>query len=162
MSLVTLKSITNENWRESLGLSVKKEQQRFVASVTPPAAIALAKAYIRPGGMVVEPYAIYHWEQMVGYFNLHYIPNSKEDFWIYHFFIDQRFQQKGLGTSTFSVLINHLKENHPSCERIKLTVHPDNHAGMKFYKRLGFRDDHFLTDGQLNYSLSLRDYKAGN
>ncbi|WP_242218500.1 hypothetical protein [Bacillus cereus group sp. BfR-BA-01380] len=47
MSQVNMKGITSENWQEALGLSVNTEQQKFVAVVTPPVAIALAKAYIK-------------------------------------------------------------------------------------------------------------------
>ncbi|MFC4620203.1 hypothetical protein ACFO4N_15940 [Camelliibacillus cellulosilyticus] len=66
MSHISLRKITFENWREALKLSVTPEQQQYVAAVTPPVAIALAKAYVRPGGKMVEPYAIYHFNQMVG------------------------------------------------------------------------------------------------
>ena len=82
MSRVSLKLITSENWREALELSVDAQQQKFVAAVSPPVAIALAKAYIRPNGMMVEPYGIYDQHNMVGFLNLHYSPDSKDDFWI--------------------------------------------------------------------------------
>ena len=39
-------------------LSVHPEQQRFIADHEPIAAIALAKAYIRPDGLVWLPYVI--------------------------------------------------------------------------------------------------------
>lgn len=66
MSQVSFKKITSENWREALGLSVNIEQQEFVAAVTPPVAIALAKAYIRPDDRIIEPYGIYNQQKMVG------------------------------------------------------------------------------------------------
>jgi hypothetical protein len=46
MAQVELKSIAEDNWREALTLAVGPDQQDFVASVRPVAAIALAKAYI--------------------------------------------------------------------------------------------------------------------
>lgn len=153
MSQVILKKITSENWREAIELSVSVEQQRFVASVTPPAAIALAKAYIRPDGRIVEPYGVYKQNQMVGFFNLHYTPASKEDYWLFHFFIDQRFQRKGIGAETINALINFIKEIHPNCHRIRLTVHPENDAGLKFYTKLGFTSENILTYGEPTYSI---------
>lgn len=153
MSQVTLKRITSENWREALELSVNVEQQEFVAAVTPPVAIALAKAYIRPDGRIVEPYGVYHQHKMVGFFNLHYTPNSKEDYWLFHFFIDKRFQRRGLGSASIDVLLKHIKNDHHSCHRIRLTVHPDNDAGKKFYTRLGFTDDNILSYGEPTYSI---------
>lgn len=153
MSQVSLKIITAENWREALELSVNVEQQEFVAAVTPPVVIALAKAYVRPDGMMVEPYGVYDQHSMVGFLNLHYSLDRKEDFWIFHFFIDKRFQRKGLGSAGIKVLIKHIKDTHPSCQRIRLTVHPGNDAGRKFYTGLGFSDDNILTYGEPTYSL---------
>lgn len=153
MSQVNLKRITSENWREALRLSVNIEQRKFVAAVTPPVAIALAKAYIKPDDRLVEPSGIYHQNKMVGFFNLHYTPDSKEDFWLFHFFIDKRFQRKGLGSAAMEVLIKHIKGTHPSCHRIRLTVHSENDMGKNFYTGLGFTDDHILTYGELTYSL---------
>ncbi|MEH7111744.1 hypothetical protein V7124_05090 [Neobacillus niacini] len=69
MSEICIRLISSDNWREALELSVHDEQQRFVASVNPPVAIALAKAYIRPGGKMVESYGIYNQNKMVGFFN---------------------------------------------------------------------------------------------
>jgi diamine N-acetyltransferase len=59
ISKVELRKINSGNWREALGLSVFDDQLKFVASVSPPVAIALAKAYIRPDGRTVDPYGIY-------------------------------------------------------------------------------------------------------
>ena len=156
MSQVRMKKITTENWREALELSVDTEQQKFVAAVTPPVAIALAKAYIRPNGKTVEPYGIYDQHQMVGFFNLHYSPGSSDDFWIFHFFIDQRFQGRGLGTEGMKALIQHITDTHSSCRRIRLTVHPENEAAEKFYTKLGFTNDNTLTDGEPTYSFCVR------
>ncbi|WQI95321.1 GNAT family N-acetyltransferase, partial [Rossellomorea vietnamensis] len=70
MSEIHIKLISSDNWRDALELSVHDEQQKFVASIHPPAAIALAKAYIRPDGRMIEPYGIYHQSKMAGFFNL--------------------------------------------------------------------------------------------
>ncbi|PEA82641.1 GNAT family N-acetyltransferase [Bacillus pseudomycoides] len=155
MSQVTLKKITSDNWREALTLSVNIEQQKFVSEVTPPVAIALAKAYIRPDDRMIEPFGIYHNEKMVGFFNLHYELDCQKDFWLFHFFIDKGYQRKGFGATAINELINHLKIVHPSCHRIRLTVHPENDSGQKFYSNQGFTDDEILTYGELTYSLYL-------
>lgn len=89
---IELKKINARNWREAMELSLHPEQEKFVASVSPPVAIALAKAYIRPDDKIVEPYGIYDQNQIGGFLNLHYTPESKDDYWIFHFFIDKRFQ----------------------------------------------------------------------
>lgn len=155
MSHVNLKKITSTNWRGALNLSVNIKQQKFVSEVTPPVAIALAKAYIKPDDRMIEPFGIYHNEKIVGFFNLHYEPDCQKDFWLFHFFIDKRYQRKGFGGAAMKVLINHIKTIHPSCHRIRLTVHHENDSGQKFYSNLGFTDDEILTYGEQTYSLYL-------
>src|SRR5579859_4887730 len=109
MPTISLKEISRANWREALTLSVKAEQQHFVADYAPVAAIALAKAYIRPDGLIWVPYAIYADTIMVGFTMLAYEPNSSDQYWIYHFFIDQRYQGQGYGTEALEVLITMIK-----------------------------------------------------
>ncbi|MBM7585574.1 diamine N-acetyltransferase [Bacillus pakistanensis] len=153
MSKIELRKINSENWREALELSVYAHQQKFVAAVTPPVAIALAKAYIRPDGKIVDPYGINYQNNMIGFFNLHYTPDSKEDYWLFHFFIDKKFQRNGFGSDSIKELMKHLKQTHPSCNRLRLTVHPENEAGKLFYHNLGFIEDHILTYGEPTYSI---------
>ena len=59
MNGLSLQEVTRENWRATLGLAVFPEQQRFIADYAPITAVALAKAYVRPGGLVWVPYAFY-------------------------------------------------------------------------------------------------------
>ncbi|KZZ84152.1 GNAT family N-acetyltransferase [Bacillus sp. SJS] len=141
---IEIKRINSSNWREALELSVHDEQQKFVASVHPPVAIALAKAYIRPGGKMVEPYGIYNHGTLSGFFNLHYTPESAEDYWIVHFFIDKKYHRQGLGTKALKEIVKHIEHNHPQCTRLQLTVHPENKAGKEFYLKFGFSEDHVL------------------
>ncbi|MGM0853490.1 MAG: GNAT family N-acetyltransferase [Bacillota bacterium] len=155
MSEINIKLISSDNWRDALELSVHDEQEKFVASIHPPVAIALAKAYVRPGGKVVEPYGIYHHNKMVGFFNLHYTPGSNDDYWLFHFFIDKRFQRNGLGSKTLNELIRHIKSTHPSCNRLNLTVHPENEAGRSFYLKFGFSEDNILTFDEPTFSISI-------
>ncbi len=101
MPTITLREITRENWRAALSLAVHPEQQRFTADHTPIAAIMLAKAYIRPDGLVWIPYAIYAAEEIVGLIELAYEPDSQEQYWVYHFFIDHSQQGQGYGKAAF-------------------------------------------------------------
>ena len=52
MDELSLHEVTRENWHTALHLAVYPEQQRFIADYVPIAAIALAKAYVRPGGLM--------------------------------------------------------------------------------------------------------------
>jgi diamine N-acetyltransferase len=155
MSDISIKLISSDNWREALELSVHDEQQKFVASINPPVAIALAKAYIRPGGKMVEPYGIYNQNKMVGFFNLHYTPDSKDDYWLFHFFIDKRFQRNGLGSKALNELIRNIRYNHPACNRLYLTVHPENEAGKLFYLKFGFSEENKMTFDEPTFSIMI-------
>jgi len=93
---------------------------------------------------------------MVGFFNLHDTPGSTEDYWLFPFFIDKSYQRNGFGAAAIEELCRHLKENQPDCQLTRLTVHPENDAGVKFYTTLGFTDDHVLTYGEPTFSRCLR------
>src|SRR5260370_7114796 len=98
MNELSLREVTQENWRATLGLAVFPEQQRFIADYVPIAAIALAKAYIRPGGLVWVPYAFYAATEMVGFTELAYEPRTPHNYSIFPFFIYHPYQARGYAT----------------------------------------------------------------
>src|SRR5690348_3132082 len=97
MSDVAWREVTLENWQEALRLAVRPDQLRFIADYQPIAAIALAKAYLRPGDRTWTPYALYRdvHADMVGFTVLSYQPGSSDDCWIFHYFIDWHEQGRG-------------------------------------------------------------------
>ena len=151
-----LSEVTHANWRETLKLTVHPEQQRFVADYVPIAAIALAKAYIRPGGLVWTPYAFYTETDMVGFAVLAYEPESSENYWLRHFFIDQRYQGKGYGKQALRLFLEFVKDNHARCQALQLTVHPENFHAQRLYKSLGFQPTGAEVDEEPVYKLTLR------
>ena len=151
-----MREITRENWRATLSLAVHPEQQRFIADYAPIAAIALAKAYIRPDGLVWLPYAIYAAEELVGLIELAYEPNSRDQYWVYHFFIDHVQQGKGYGKAAFQAFIRQIREQHQHCRQLNLTVHPENSRAQQLYTSLGFQPDGRELSGEPVYSLSIR------
>jgi diamine N-acetyltransferase len=138
LQVLSIQEVTRENWRATLELSVYPEQQRFIADYVPIAAIALAKAYIRPGGLVWVPYAFYANDGMVGFTELAYEPGSLEDYWIFHFFIDHRYQRQGYGKGGPHIFLQFIKDHHPQCQAIQLTVHPENDHAKHLYTSAGF------------------------
>src|SRR5215213_2507994 len=105
MPSITIRDIRAQNWRATLALSVHPDQQRFIADHAPIAAIVLAKAYVRPDGLVWAPYAIYAGAEIVGMFALVYDPGSPDQYWVYHFFIDRLQQGQGYGKAALRALI---------------------------------------------------------
>jgi len=139
MAEISLREVTRDNWRDTLLLSVHPDQQRFIADYTPIAAIALAKAFVRPGGLVWAPYAIYADAEMVGFAELAYVPNSPDQYWVYHFFIDRSHQGKGYGSAALRAFVQMIGEQHPCCRAIQLTVHSENQRAQRLYTGAGFR-----------------------
>ncbi len=138
MTVVTLRDITRENWREALQLSVRPDQQRFVADYAPIVLIGLAKAYVRPLGLVWMPYAIYAGHEMVGFLELAMDRSTSDQYWLYHFFIDQRYQGQGIGKKALAAFIEDVERSYPQCRCINLNVQDDNIAAQRLYTSAGF------------------------
>lgn len=152
---ITLHPIDRQNWRAALALGVRPEQQRFVAGYQPIAAIVLAKAYVRPGGLVWAPYLLYAAQEPVGLVALTYAPDSTDNYWINHFFIDQHYQERGYGQQALAALLAFISSQHPHCTRLRLTVHPENVAAQRLYRSVGFAPTDALQDDEPVYQLAL-------
>ena len=155
MTQVTIREVTRENWRATLQLAVAPDQQRFIAGYEPIALIALAKAYICPGGLVWTPYAFYADGKLIGFTELAYEPESAENYWLFHFFIDQRYQGRGYGQQALTAFIQYAKDHHPYCQAIQLTVHPQNQRAQRLYVQAGFRPTGVELDDEPVYKLAL-------
>ncbi len=151
---ITLQPITGDTWRAALDLGVDAEQQRFVADYAPVALVGLAKAYVRPGGRHWLPYSFEEDGRLVGFVQLAH-DSEPTEVWLYHFFIDQRFQGQGRGTAALGATLDHIRATHPACRRICLTVHPDNHAAQRLYHLAGYRATGAAISGEPIYCLTL-------
>ncbi|HEU4783392.1 MAG TPA: GNAT family N-acetyltransferase, partial [Ktedonobacterales bacterium] len=120
------------------------------------AAIALAKAYIRPGGMAWAPYAIYQSATMVGFFTLAYKPDTTDHSWLFHFFIDQRHQGRGYGRAAMQHIIELVGREHPQFQALHLTVHPENLTAQRLYASVGFHPAGTERWGEPVYQLPLK------
>ncbi len=156
MNELSLREVTQENWREALRLAVLSEQQRFIADYVPIASIALAKAYIRPGGLVWVPFAFYVNSTMIGFTELAYDPGSEENYWIFHFFIDHHYQGQGYGKKAIAVLLQFIKDQHAQCRSIQLTVHPENERARHLYTSAGFQPTGTEFSGEPVYKILLK------
>lgn len=139
MPEITIREVTRDNWQAALRLTVYPEQQRFIADYAPIAAIALAKAYIRPGGLTWLPYVFYADATMVGFAELAYEPGSAENYWFFHFFIDSHFQGQGYGKQALQTLLHFIKEQFVECQAMYITVHPENERAIRLYTAAGFQ-----------------------
>jgi diamine N-acetyltransferase len=153
---ITFVPVNSDNWEQTLQLSVHPDQLRFVAEYTPIAAIALAKAYIGAYEKIWLPYAIYADDQLVGFMELAYQPESQHQYWLYHFFIDQAQQGKGYGRQALAALIPFVQANYPLCRELRLSVNPENPVAQQLYIRHGFEPTGEAFDnGELVYVLDI-------
>jgi len=151
---ITLSEVNADNWREALELEVRPEQMRFVAEYAPIVAGALAKAYIRPYDLIWLPYAIYADAQLVGFMELACNPATENRYWLYHFFIDQRYQGHGYGKQALQAFIQLVQDGYPLCQEIRLSVHPENVTAVRLYSQFGFQPTGEVYDnGELVYAL---------
>ncbi len=139
MPAITVREVTRENWHDALRLAVDPTQQRFIADYVPIAAIALAKAYIRPGELTWIPYAFYANATMVGFAELAYEHGSEENYWLFHFFIDRHYQGQGYGKLALQTLIEFIKNHFAECRTIHITVDPENERAIRLYTAAGFQ-----------------------
>ena len=154
---ISLAPVTQENWRAALRLAVHPDQQRFVAEYAPVAAVALAKAYLRLGDLTWAPYAISAGSEVVGFVALAYEPASVDEYWVFHFFIDQRYQGRGYARAALERLIALVKREHPAGQLLQLVVHPENRVAQHLYTSAGFRPTGAERWGESLYQLALRD-----
>ena len=153
---ITLGDVTRENWRESLTLSVRHDQQRFVSDYAPVALIGLAKAYVGALGLTWKPCAICADEQMIGFAALAFQPDTEDEYWLFHYFIDQRFQGRGYGQRALAALLVKVREIYPICRTMNLTVHPDNLPAQHLYTKAGFAATGTEAFGEPLYRLRIK------
>ena len=131
--LIEISPVTKENIRACAKLEVAEGQKPFVARNL----ATIAWAYVDP---TFTPYAIYAGDTVVGLAAVEYIPDN-EDYdrhWVPRFMIGEPFQGKGYGKRAMLKIIEMITEQHPACERVRLSVVQENSAAISFYKRIGF------------------------
>ena len=157
MNRVTIHRVTRANWRDTLLLTVRPDQQRFIAGYAPIAAIILSKAYVGAEGMRWEPYAFSVGGALVGMAALASEPERPALVWLYHFFIDERYQGQGYGREALAALISRVKSRQPPCQSLLLTVHPENSMAQRLYTDMGFAPTGEAREGEPVYRLALRE-----
>jgi diamine N-acetyltransferase len=131
--MVEIKRVTQENIRECARLEVSEDQKQFVARNL----ATIAWAYVDPK---FTPYAICDGGMVVGLAAVEYILDN-EDYdrhWVPRFMIGEQFQGKGYGKLGMQKIIEMIVTQHPDCQKVRLSVVPENTGAIQFYKNLGF------------------------
>lgn len=131
MKKIYLKAIDKSNWEEAITLSVKEEQQTFIASnLYSIAEVQFLDNFYAKG--------IYLEEKMIG-FTMFGIDPDDNNYWIYRLMIDENFQGKGIGKQAIYLVIDEIRRNNnANISIIMIGYAPENLTAKFVYKKAGF------------------------
>lgn len=138
---IEIRPVTQENIRACAKLEVAENQKQFVARNL----ATIAWAYVDPK---FTPYAICDGDTVIGLLAVEYIPENEpyDRHWVPRFMIGEQFQGRGYGKKAMKKVIEMISAQE-DCERIRLSVVPENEAAIHFYKSVGFIEtDEMLED----------------
>jgi diamine N-acetyltransferase len=145
---IEIRPVTQDNIRVCARLEVAEQQKNFVARNL----ATIAWAYVDPK---FTPFAICDGDVVVGMTAIEYLPDNEayDRHWLPRFMIGEQFQGRGYGEFAMEKIIEMILSEHPACERIRLSVVPENQGAIQFYKKIGF----VMTDEKLEEELVM-DY----
>ncbi|PFU78653.1 spermidine acetyltransferase [Bacillus cereus] len=141
MKKIYLKPIDKSNWEEAIRLSVKEEQQTFIASnLYSIAEVQFLDNFYAKG--------IYLDEKMIG-FTMFGIDPDDNNYWIYRLMIDKNFQGKGIGKQAIHLVIDEIRRsNYANIPLIMIGYAPENLTAKFVYKQAGFIETELSSWGE--------------
>jgi len=127
---VSLKEITRETLGSILKLKVAASQERFVATN----AVSIAQAHFYPD--VAWFRGIYAGDEPVGFVMLE-LDTVKQEYSLWRFMIDHRFQRMGYGREAIRLILEHVR-SLPGARELLTSVVPGEGTPGPFYQGLGF------------------------
>ena len=145
--MVELRKITKENLDDVLNLKVSGIQKEFVSSN----AHSLAQAWVYQN--TAFPFAIYNDNTLVGFIMLGYY-EEKNQYTLWKFMIDEKFQNKGYGRQALRLAVEFLKNNF-KVKSVFTGCAFDNYAAKAFYRSFGFRETGVTDEVSLEMELKI-------
>ncbi len=145
--MITLNSITRDNFHDVIKLSVFDEQKKYVASNV----YSLAQAKAQPECV---PLAVYNDSDLVG-FVMYCMDFEDKEYWIYRIMIDKKYQKMGYGRVALQCLLSILLQD-TGHDKVYISFEPENIVARKLYEKLGFVADGRVIDGEVVYCLQYR------
>jgi diamine N-acetyltransferase len=146
-ALITLREITKETLHSILKLEVAEYQKGFVA----PNAVSIAQAHFEPENAWFR--AIYADETPVGFVMVDDDPEN-EEYGLWRFMIDHRYQGAGFGRRALLTVIEHIK-SRPGAKEFFTSCVPGEGSPCPFYEKMGFVYTGEIDDGELVMKLTL-------
>ena len=128
---MVLKQITRENYEAILQLKVAKGQETYVSTVTH----SLAQAWVYNES--AYPFAIYEENEPIGFVMLGYY-EMKQQYTLWKFLIDERYQNRGYGKEALRLAISWLKDTF-HVKEVYTGVAFGNVVAEHLYESMGFR-----------------------
>ena len=138
-AVISLREITNDNLDDILRLKVKPEQEKFVASN----AVSIAQAHFEDKAWFR---AIYADETPVGFLMLYDDPDTN-DYFLWRFMIDQRYQGLHFGQQALKQLIDYVRAV-PGAQELLVSYVPEEGNPGPFYTNMGFAETGQLQDDE--------------
>ena len=130
--MIQLRRITKDNFDSIKNLKVADYQNHFVSS----AVDSLAQAWLYYD--TAYPFAIYADDLPIGFVMLGYY-ESRKQYTLWKFFIDEKYQHKGYGRQALQLAVNYLHNNF-GCEEIYTGVYIGNNIAKYLYISFGFEE----------------------
>jgi len=146
-AVITLREITKETLHPILDLAVADQQKGFVATN----AVSIAQAYFEPEAAWFR--AIYADETPVGFVMVDDDPPN-EEYGLWRFMIDQRYQGLGFGRHALHLVIDHIK-TRPGAKEFFTSCVPGDGSPCPFYEKMGFVYTGEVDDDELVMKLTL-------
>lgn len=138
--MIRLTEVTEDNWLEAAGLSVKDSQKNYVAPVTG----ILARGYVYRD-CNARIYVIEKDGTIVGVSLVREFTDEPLGYDLQQFMIDQRYQGKGYGSEALGLILNELrKEGH--YDHVEVCVKKDDSAAIRLYEKNGFVDSGYIDE----------------
>lgn len=138
--MIRLTEVTEDNWLEAAGLSVKDSQKNYVAPVTG----ILARGYVYRD-CNARIYVIEKDGTIVGVSLVREFTDEPLGYDLQQFMIDQRYQGKGYGSEALGLILNELrKEGH--YDHVEVCVKKNDSAAIRLYEKNGFVDSGYIDE----------------
>ncbi len=138
-AVVSLREVTTDNLDDILRLKVKPEQEKFVADN----AVSIAQAHFEDKAWFR---AIYADETPVGFLMLYDDPETN-DYFLWRFMIDRRYQGMHFGRQALKQLIDYVRAV-PGAQELLVSYVPEEGNPGPFYASMGFATTGQVHDGE--------------
>lgn len=153
--MIVLKEITNKNIWQVCRLQPFDYQKGFIASNINSIVEAFAT---RNEGNNALPLAIYDDQELIGFVMIgkgtvndeNEIDLIKDNYCIWRFMIDYKFQGKGYGKEALDVVMNYIKTfPFGPAKYVWLSYEPENKHAKMVYEKYGFKENGLMCDDEI-------------